>query len=102
MKKTENETAHLNVKIVENQKELKSNVKSEVNRAQARTPKLPTFNEDKDDLDAYLIRYEHYAKVQGWQESDWALNLSALLTGSALEVYSRLSLDDASMRNWVH
>ena len=65
LKKTENETAHLNLKIVENQKELKSNVKTEVNRAQARTPKLPTFNEDKDDLDAYLIRYEHYAKVQG-------------------------------------
>ena len=65
-------------------------------RVKARTPKLPTFNEGKDDLDAYLKRYERYATSQGWDHNDWAVNLSALLTGKALEVYSRLPTGEAN------
>ena len=34
--------------------------------------------------------------AQNWQQSDWAVNLSALLKGKALEVYSRLPVTDAS------
>ena len=30
-----------------------------------------------------------------WIENDWATNLEALLTGKALQVYSRLSDEDA-------
>ena len=58
-------------------------------------PKLPTFNEELDDLDAYLQRFETYAKVQEWPLESWAINLSALLSGKALQVYSRLSAKDA-------
>ena len=65
------------------------------NTTKARAPKLPHFDETKDDIDAYLQRYERYAYCQEWAERDWALNLSALLKGKALEVYSRLALEEA-------
>ena len=60
---------------------------------------MPPFIENKDDLDAYLKRFERYARSQGWDEDDWSINLSALLTGKALEVYSRLSSGDANNYN---
>ena len=60
-----------------------------------KTPKLPTFCDGKDDLDAYLGRFERYAETHAWDKGTWALNLSALLTGRALEVYSRLSNENA-------
>ena len=59
--------------------------------AYAKTPKLPVFQQDKDDMDSYLGRFERYAKAQRWDGSMWAINLSALLTGKALEVYYRLA-----------
>jgi hypothetical protein len=61
-----------------------------------RTPKLPFFEENKDDMDAYLFRFEKYAEMQGWSTDDWAIYLSALLKGKALDVYCRMPLDDAS------
>ena len=61
----------------------------------ARIPKLPYFDEDKDDMDAYLQRFERYARSQGLQETDWATHLSALLKGKALEVYSRIPAEQA-------
>ncbi|XP_041470756.1 uncharacterized protein LOC121420251 [Lytechinus variegatus] len=69
---------------------------SSSNRSSARTPKLPAFNDGKDDIDAYLHRFERYAIGQGWKKEDWAMNLSALLSGKALDVYSRLPDRDAS------
>jgi len=54
-------------------------------------PKLPHFDENKDNIDPYLRRFERYAALQGWPEDDWAIYLSALLKGRALEVYSRLT-----------
>ena len=53
-------------------------------------PKLPKFNSDKDNLDAYLLRFERYAKVRGWSKENWVVSLSSLLDGKALNVYSRL------------
>ena len=44
-------------------------------------PKLPSFDEKMDDLDAYLYRFEGYATMQGWPKERWASNLSALLKG---------------------
>ncbi|KAJ8020369.1 hypothetical protein HOLleu_39942 [Holothuria leucospilota] len=58
-------------------------------------PKLPYFKEGKDEMDAYLKRFECYATVRGWPESDWATSLCASLTGKALEVYTRLPDDHA-------
>jgi len=53
-------------------------------------PKIPPFEESRDAIDAYLHRFEIYAKAQKWKPSDWAVYLSALLKGKALEVYARL------------
>jgi len=58
-------------------------------------PKLPHFEESKDNIDSYLRRFEHYAVLQDWPAGEWALYLSALLKGRALEVYSRLTEEEA-------
>jgi hypothetical protein len=55
-----------------------------------KAPRLPPF-EDKDDMDAYLQRFERYAHAHKWKEEEWAMHLGALLKGKALEVYSRLT-----------
>ena len=34
--------------------------------AAGRAPKLPTFQDGKDQMDAYLNRFERYAKAQQW------------------------------------
>ena len=64
------------------------------NVTSAKIPKLPIFQDDKDDLDAYLGRFEKYATAQRWPGDTWAINLSALLTGKALDTYYRLSKED--------
>ena len=58
-------------------------------------PTIPAFNEAKDDIDAYLQRYEKVAEVNKWPEADWALHLSTLLTGQALALYARLPAEEA-------
>ena len=61
----------------------------------AKAPKLPSFVDGKDDLDAYLQRFERFAETAKWNKIGWASKLSALLLGRALEVYSRLSEEAA-------
>ena len=58
--------------------------------------KLPHFEDSKDDMDAYLNRFERFAESAGWPQKDWAVSLSALLKGKSLEVYSRLSIAEAN------
>ncbi|XP_067676459.1 uncharacterized protein [Haliotis asinina] len=58
-------------------------------------PKMPPFEDQKDNIDAYLHRFERIARTQAWPESQWAPYLSTLLKGKALEVYSRLDQNDA-------
>ena len=65
----------------------------------AKKPKLPAFVNGKDGLDAYLARFERTATTNGWAREEWATNLCALLTGRALNVYSRLSEHDANDYN---
>ena len=60
-------------------------------RATAKRPKIPTFDDGKDNIDNYLNRFERLAEVNQWPRVEWAANLSALLTGRALDAYSRLS-----------
>ena len=62
----------------------------------AKAPKLPSFVDGKDDLDAYLQRFVRFAGTAKWEKAGWATNLSALLSGRALEVYSRLSEEATS------
>ncbi|MES9994361.1 MAG: RNase H-like domain-containing protein [Candidatus Thiodiazotropha sp.] len=64
--------------------------------AHARDPKLPYFDESKDKMDSYLSRFEKYATANKWDVNLWAAYLSALLKGRALDVYDRLSVDDAA------
>ena len=59
--------------------------------AKAKLPKLLPFQDGKDDLDSYLQWFERYARTSGWAEDQWAPALSTLLTGKALEAYSRMS-----------
>ncbi|KAJ8050432.1 hypothetical protein HOLleu_03637 [Holothuria leucospilota] len=61
----------------------------------AKAPKLPHFNEGTDDLDAYLQRFERYSRNQGWDRKEWATNLSALLHGKALDIYSRMPFEES-------
>ena len=58
-------------------------------------PKLPPFEDGKDNMDSYLQRFERYAISQNWKNDQWATYLSALLKGKALEVYSRLTPEAA-------
>jgi len=46
-------------------------------------------------MDSFLHRFEVYADSQRWSKGQWAVYLSALLKGKALEVYSRLPVKDA-------
>ena len=61
----------------------------------AKAPKLPSFVDGNDDLDAYLQRFERFAETAKWQKTGWASKLSALLSGRGLQVYSRLSEEAA-------
>ena len=59
------------------------------------TPKIPPFDESRDNLDSYLERFERFANSQKWEKENRAVRLSALLKGKALEVYSRLPAEEA-------
>ena len=58
----------------------------------ARDPK----KESKDKMDSYLSRFEKYATANKWDTNVWAAYLSALLKRRALDVYDRLSTEDAA------
>ena len=66
---------------------------TEVQRPKA--PKIPPFDDGKDDMDSYLRRFERYAHTQKWGIDSWATNLSALLKGRALDVYALLPAEKA-------
>ena len=56
----------------------------------AKSPKLPSFIDEKDELDSYLLRFERYAENASWEKDTWAIKLSALLTGRAMDLYTRM------------
>ena len=56
-------------------------------------PKLPCFVESSDSMDSYLNRFEKFGIAQKWDKEDYATFLSTLLTGKALDVYSRLPVE---------
>ena len=60
------------------------------------TPELPTYDEGRDSISAYLERFERFARIQKWETGMWAIILSALLTGRALEIYARLPVSEAA------
>ena len=52
--------------------------------------------EEKDELDSYLLRFERYTENASWEKDTWDIKLSALLTGRAMDVYTKMSDTDAS------
>ena len=64
-------------------------------KEEAKGPKLPSFVDGRDDIDSYLLRFERYATNVKWASDTWAIKLSALLSGKAMDVYTRLSTEDA-------
>ena len=42
-----------------------------------------------------MLRFERYVAIENWPQANWATQLSDLLGGKALDVYSRLSQEDA-------
>ena len=63
---------------------------------QAKAPKLPDFKEGRDDMESYLLRFERFASANCWPRENWAVHLSALLSGKALDTFSRLSEDEST------
>ena len=45
----------------------------------AKSPRIPAFNEGKDEMDSNLLRFERYATAQKWGPDTWATGLSVLL-----------------------
>ncbi|GFR91554.1 hypothetical protein ElyMa_000846300 [Elysia marginata] len=37
--------------------------------ATVKAPRLPPFEDHRDQIDSYLLRYERYAKTNGWPET---------------------------------
>lgn len=56
---------------------------------------IPPFDARRDDLDAYLLRFERVAAAQKWPEDKWAVGLSTCLTGDALSVIGRMTPEDS-------
>jgi len=56
--------------------------------------KLPLFNDEKDDLDAYLIRYEKACAALEIRPEFWSTQLARLLQGRSLDVYQRLPAEE--------
>ena len=63
-------------------------------RNNCKSPKLPSFLEVNDQIENFIQRFERYARANLWREENWAISLGALLTGKALEAYTRLSEED--------
>ena len=85
--------------ILKAKTELSGKEKAEVDKStgvKALHPKLPKFDEEKDDMGAFLKRFDRFAGSQGWPEETWAVSLSPLLTGKGLQVYSSIPSDQAN------
>ena len=52
--------------------------------------KLPLFNDEKDELDAYLIRFERACVAFEIRPEFWSTQLARLLQGRSLDVYQCL------------
>ena len=62
----------------------------------AKGPKLPYYDDSKDDIDSYIRRFERYAEACKWNRSRYVTYLGNLLQGKALEIYVRMLLEDTS------
>ncbi|XP_077531154.1 uncharacterized protein LOC144143244 [Haemaphysalis longicornis] len=56
---------------------------------------LPLFDEKRDDLHAYLQRFERVATGQQWPQDKWALAVSMCLSGEALTIIGRMTAEES-------
>jgi len=56
--------------------------------------KLPPLNEQKDDLDLYLMHFERACAAFEVRPEHWSTQLARLLQGKSLEVYQHLTDSD--------
>jgi len=56
--------------------------------------KLPLFNDEKDDLDACLIRFGRACAAFEIRPEFWSTQLARLLQGRSLDVYQRLPAEE--------
>lgn len=54
---------------------------------------LPLFDERRDNLHAYLRRFERVATGQGWPQEKWDTAVNMCLIGEALAIIGRMSAD---------
>ena len=54
---------------------------------------LPAFNENKDNFEAYIARFESFATLRKWPKEDWAMQLNLLLSGETLDTFFGLPND---------
>ena len=64
--------------------------------AKASRPKLPSFGEQRDDIDSNLDRFERFAKSQNWALETWVISLIPLLTGKGPDVYASMASKEAN------
>lgn len=60
-----------------------------------KAPKLTTFVDGKNNIDNCQERFERFARNNEWSLRSWSNYFGALLTGRALEVYTRISRQEA-------
>ena len=80
---------------VEESKNLSSLNETSASEVHIKSAKLTPFD-DANDIDAYLTRFEKHHHVVKTDRQNLAIYLAALLKGKALDVYSRLSSDEAN------
>ena len=51
---------------------------------------LPIFNEERDKFDTFICKFESYAKLMKWPRTDWAMQLSLVLTGQTSDIFYSL------------
>ena len=86
----------------ERQKELKllelkferEKVDSEAKKTEANTVSgkitLSIFNEERDKLNIFICGFESYAKLMKWPRTDWAMQLSLVLSGQTSDMFNSL------------
>ena len=71
--------------------DLKSKECSQSQNVRPHFQKLPVFDQDSDDIDAWVNRFENVAKDNKWNENTWASSMAGYLKGTALDIYNSLS-----------
>lgn len=54
-----------------------------------------------EDIENYLLPFEHIAKTWNWPESEWPCRLVPLLSGKALEAYTAMDEEKAHCYSYL-